>query len=356
MENRADEFHDEELIDLSKYVKRLFSHWKTIALWAIVAFVLGCVVAILTPRRYTVVSELAPELSSTATNRLSSVASLVGLSSTVLGTTDAVYPLVYPDLLKSPAFIADLFEIPVTVKTKEETIETNLYDYMLHYQKKSAIGVVMSVPSAVMGWVMGLFSKEEGGESSGVDYFHFTKEQGLVAKVIGKSITATIDKKTLVITITTTMQDPLVCALTARAVNDNIKAYVTQYRTDKAIKDCEYYESLTKEAKEDYYQAQKAYSRYVDSHQNVVLQSYQVESERLKNEANLCFQLYNSTAQQLQTAKAKVQLETPVFAEVIPPTVPLKPSNSRKKMALAFAFMGALAGAAFVLFRYKEED
>jgi len=351
------EYKEDEYIDLSKYFKRLKEGWKTVVLWTIAAFVLGCMFALLTPRKYTVKTELAPELSSTATNRLSSMASLVGLSSTLLGTTDAVYPMVYPELLKSPEFQADLFKTPVTVYVKGEAVDTDLYDYLLNHQKSSLMGVIMGAPAKVLSWVKGLFSdKREETAGDGVDPFRFTKEQGMVARVLSKSITASIDKKTMILTVSTTMQDPVICALVAKAVNQNLKDYVTLYRTEKAVKDCEYYEKLNVEAKEEYLAAQRAYSRYVDTHQGVSLQSYLVESDRLKNEANLKFQLYNSTSQQYQNAKAKVQMETPVFAEVVPPTVPLKSSNSRKKTALAFALLGMIAGAAYVLFKNREED
>jgi len=346
-----EEYSEIEVIDLSKYWNRLKTHWKTILWWGAGAFLLGCVIGLTTPRKYTVTTKLAPELSSTATNRLSSLASLVGMSSTVLGSTDAVYPMVYPELLSSSEFLADLFEVPVTVCEKKDSITISLYEYLSEHQKHSVLGLLMSAPGAVLN----LFKDKEDNGIGTLDPFHFTREQGKVVKMLAKSIEASIDKKTLVVTIKVTMQDAVVCADVAKAVNANLKHYVTEYRTEKAKNDCSYYEKLYQEAQDSYYQALSAYSSYSDSHQGVSLKSYMIESERLKNEAALQYQLYNSTAQQLQAAKAKVQQETPVFAEIIPPTVPLKSANSRKKTAMAFGFLGLVLGCGVVLRRYRDQ-
>lgn len=349
-----DDFDDGMSLDIGKWIKILLDHLKTVLWWTVAAFVLGCAAALVTPRRYEVTTKLAPELSSTATNRLTSLATLVGLSSNVLGTTDAVYPMVYPDIVRSQAFLTELFDMKVTVNDRKETLETDLYDYLLNYQKSSPLGLLASVP----GKIAGMFSKDGDGteQDSTVDPFHLTKEQGSVARMLGKMIKAEVDKKTMSITITVSMQDPEICALTAVAVSDNLRKYVTEYRTEKAVKDCEYYEKLYLDAQNAYYDALRAYSVYSDSHQAMSLKSNKIETERLKNEAELQYGLYNSTAQQLQLAQAKVQQETPVFAQLIPPAVPLKSANSRKKMALAFGLLGAMAGAAYVLFKNRDQD
>ena len=73
----------------------------------------------------------------------------------------------------------------------------------------------------------------------------------------------------------------------------------------------------------------------------VVLQRVLIERERLQNDANLKYQVYNTTAQQVQQAKAKVQLETPVVAVLQPPTVPLKKSKpSKAKILVGFFVLG----------------
>lgn len=346
-------------IDFGKYWSILKRHWKTVMWWTVGGFLVGCLFSLASPRKYICTSKLAPELSSTATSRLSSVASMIGFTSAVLGTTDAVYPMVYPDLVHSPEFVVDLFDMPVDFVDKKDSVHTTLYDYMENYYGKTPVGNVVFAPLNLLGKIMESIKSEDEAESDSsavFDSFRMTRKQGMIYKMLCKCIDAEIDKKTLVVTIRTTLDDRFICAALSREVNGNIKKYVTRYRTEKAIHDRDYYQKMYDDARADYFLAQDRYTRYVDSHQGIILQSVNAEGERLKNEANLKYQLYSTMAQQLQGAEAKVQLETPVFAEIVSPTVPFKSANSRKKTALGFAFFALIVGTAVVLFRNRKEE
>ncbi len=106
-----------------------------------------------------------------------------------------------------------------------------------------------------------------------------------------------------------------------------LQEYIIDYRTFKAKEDCIYLEKLFKERQQEYYAAQKKYADYLDSHDNIILQSVRTEQERLQNDMSLAYQVYSQVASQLQVARAKVQEEKPVFAVVEPAVVPLEPSG-----------------------------
>lgn len=363
MKEELDDLLLEDEVDLNinfgKYWRILKRHWKTVMWWAVGGFALGCLLAIASPRKFTCVSKLAPELSSTATSRLSSVASMIGFTSSVLGTTDAVYPMVYPELVHSPEFVVELFDMSVDFKDKKDSVHTTFFDYMENYYGKTPVGNVIFAPMRWIGDLMGKIKGEDEEESDSTavyDAFCLTRRQGMVYKNICKLIDAEIDKKTLVVTIKTSLDDRFICGVLSREVNGKLKDYVTRYRTEKAIHDRDYYQKMYDDSMADYLAAQDRYSRYVDSHQGIVLQRFGAERDRLKNEAGLKYQLYSANAQQLQQAEAKVQLETPVFAEIVTPTVPFKSVNSRKKTALGFAFFALMVGAVVVLVKNRDEE
>lgn len=340
-------------IDIAALWNKLIRQWKRVLIWVVSFAVVGVVIGMSIPKTYLVSAKLAPELTNSTVNRLSSLASLAGMNANMLGSTDAVYPMVYPDIVHSTPFLVDLFDMPVDIVEDGEAIHTTLYDYLLNHTKSPWWGSILSLPGRSIGWVKGLFvHKEEtvACDSTVVDPFHLNVEQYAVARGIGGCIGANVDKKTLVISIDVMAQDPVVAANLAKNVIENLKRYVTDYRTGKAKNDVEYYSTLLEEAKADYHAAQRRYASYVDSHQSLVFQSTRVEQDRLQNDMNLKYQLYNSIAQQLQQANAKVQQETPVFAEIIPPSVPLRAAKpSKKKILLLFMVLGAMAGAADAL-------
>ena len=334
-------------IDLRKYWNKLKARWKTILIWTLAAAILGAAYSLTIPRRYTVVSKLAPELSNNTVNRISALSQLAGLNATMLGSTDAVYPMVYPDIMHSTDFLVDLFDTPVSFVEKKERVDTTLYEYMLNHRKGSALGWVMSLPGRAVSGVKGLFKKE-----APMDPFKLTNKQFAVANGLKKSIQPVIDKKTMVLTIQVTMQDPNVAATVAKTVNEKLKEDVSKYRTEKAVHDLDYYQKIYDETKAQYLASQSRYARFVDNNQGMVRQSSRIEQTRLQNEASLNYQLFNNAAVQLQNAKAKVQQDTPVFAEIISPTVPLKPSKpSRKMITLVFMVLGFGIGSLFALFK-----
>lgn len=149
-----------------------------------------------------------------------------------------------------------------------------------------------------------------------------------------------MDKKTAITNVSVTLQDPKVAAVVADSVVHKLQEYITDYRTFKAKEDCAYLEKLFKERREEYYAVQKKYAEYVDTHDNLILQSIRAEQERLQNDMSLAYQVYSQVANQLQVARAKVQEEKPVFAVVEPAVVPQQPSGtSRKTYVIAFVFL-----------------
>jgi uncharacterized protein involved in exopolysaccharide biosynthesis len=89
----------------------------------------------------------------------------------------------------------------------------------------------------------------------------------------------------------------------------------------------------------------------LDANKNIILRSVQIEGERLQNEMNLAYNVYNQMAGQLQMGRAKVQEAKPMFAVVEPASVPLNPSGtSRKMILLSIVFLAVAGASAWVLF------
>lgn len=177
-----------------------------------------------------------------------------------------------------------------------------------------------------------------------------TKEEGIKISVLKKNIAASVDKKTAITSVSVTLQDPKVTAVVADSVVHKLQEYIIGYRISKAEEDCIYLEKLYKERQQEYYVAQKKYADYVDTHDNLILQSVRAEQERLQNDMSLAYQVYSQVANQLQVARAKVQEEKPVFAVLEPAVVPQQPSGMGKKVyILLFIFLSLVLTIAWEL-------
>lgn len=345
--------NNEQEIDLLELLQKLWAGRRLIIKWCAIGAVVGLVVAFSIPKEYTTTVKLAPEIQGGKSNLggLSSLASMAGINMGSMNSADAVSPELYPDIVQSVPFMTALFDVTLTDAKGEHTWPVS--EYVSEELRAPWWSAVLGLPFKALGWVKGLFSKEEEEDEggNGVDPFRLTKEENEIVKSLQERIGVSVDTKTLVVSLSVTMQDPLVSATLTDTVMRNLQDYITEYRTNKACNDLEFTQRLFDEAQSKYYEAQQRYAQYVDQNQGIVRRSFLTEQERLQNEMNLAYNLYNQTAQQLQVAKAKVQESTPVYAVVQPATVPLKASKPSKMMTLiGCIFLAGVAAAGCVLF------
>ncbi|MDE6581354.1 MAG: chain-length determining protein, partial [Duncaniella sp.] len=325
-----DKNKDEYEIDILELLSNLWKQRRKIIKWCVCGAVIGLVVAFSIPKEYTTEVKLAPESSDSSSRSagLGALASMAGISIGTGGGADAVYPMLYPDVVSSVPFITGLFD--VKVKTSgEDSKNMTLEQYLATETRSPWWGYIKAIPGAIIS----LFKSDEqvGGEHK-LDQFQLTKSETRLVNAIRGSIETSVDAKTSVVSIKVTEQDPLVSAMLADTVVSRLQEYITAYRTNKARQDLEYALKLNDEARANYYEAQQRYADYLDRNQNLSLHSAQTTRERLQNEATLAFNLYNQTAQQVQLAQAKVQETTPVYAIITPATVPIIASAPRKML------------------------
>ena len=342
---------EEQEIDLLELAQKVWSGRKLIIKTCGVALVFGLVVAFSIPKEYTTAVTLAPEAGGKGgAGNLGAIASMAGINLASGSGEEALSPDLYPDILKSTPFLLDLFPVKVTPLKSENSV--TLYEYMDKHQRAPWWGVITSAPFKAIGWVASLFKEEtKPSVQTKPNAFRLTNEQADIAKGISNRIFASVDKKSGVISLSVTMQDPLICATLTDTVMQNLQNYITEYRTNKAKRDLAYTEKLYKEAQQDYYTAQQKYANFADANLDIVLTGYRTRLERLQNEATLAYGLYNQISQQLQLAKAKVQEVTPVYTVVQPASVPLQPVSPNKPMILiGFMFLAFVGCVGWILF------
>ncbi|BFK01124.1 chain-length determining protein [Bacteroides xylanisolvens] len=331
---------DEVEIDLMDLLRKVIGIRKKIYKAAGIGLVIGVIVAISIPKQYTVEVTLSPEMGNNKEGGLSGLAaSFLGSGVTMGDGTDALNASLSADIVSSTPFLLELSAMDIPV-TKNEVMTLNTY---LDEETSPWWSYVIGFPGMVIGGVKSLFTEEDeiaSFDKTSQGAIELSKKESKKIAALKKMITASVDKKTSMTSVTATFQAPKVAAVVADSVVKKLQEYIIDYRTFKAKEDCIYLEKLFKERQQEYYAAQKKYADYLDSHDNLILQSVRAEQERLQNDMSLAYQVYSQVAGQLQVARAKVQEEKPVFAIVEPAVVPLEPSGtSRKVYVLAFIFL-----------------
>ena len=336
--------------DLLQLVGKVLAKWKLVLKITVCFMAFGVIMALSTVKNYTAQAVIAPESSTAGVGGgLASLASLAGVD---MGTGgDAIYPLLYPDIIRSLPFLCSLFD--VHVQSVDGSVDTTYAYYFKKMRKKTWVDKVKSFTKKAVGAVARLFvEKKPEGNFYAFDPYRLSEKQMQMVMALDASIGANVDMKTEVITLSFTDQDPLIAAMMVDTIKIRLQERITEYRTKKAIADCDYIEKLCIEAKAEYEKAQDVYAEYVDRNRNVTQERFLVEKERLAADRDLKNSLYMQWAQQLQLAKAKVQENTPAFTTLKPASVPALPSSmSRAVMVLLYTFLGGALAVAYVLLK-----
>lgn len=327
----------------------LWHNKKTIVLVTIVGVIIGVIIAISTPKEYTTTIVLMPESQQSSGGTMSSLAALAGINiSSGAGGDALVSPDLYPSVFRSTPFVKGLFDIEV--KDTELDIDTTLYAYLNNYQEYAWWSYILNTPSLISRMILPSKSESISGASYNNKNIISKKDMDIIESLRSR-ISVYSDKKTGMTTIEVTMQSPEISARVADTVTSYFQRYIIDYRTQKARNDLEYAEKLYVDAKNNYYKVQQKLATFSDANRNVVSAKYKLSQDRLQNEANLAYSVYNQTAQQLQLAKVKVQDNTPVFKVIQPAVQPIDPSKPSKKMIVISFFLLSFIGSSMWILR-----
>lgn len=321
------EQNKKDVIDLMEVYRLLVARKRVFFIVLPLVFVLSCMWILPQPRYYSCSVKLAPETTGEdVAGNLSSIASQFGVN---LGgsSQDAIYPLLYPELVESNEFIIGL--LGIRVKTVDGLIDTDYYTYMTKKQKQNPLTVPFhSMTRTIKKW----FASDDVqiGKGERINAFLMSKNDFDLVNKLKAKIVCDVDKKTEVISITVQDQDPLVCALMADSVREHLQRFITSYRTNKARVDVEHYSTLATKAKQEYDKSVRVYSAYCDANQDVTLQSFISKRDELENEMQLKFNTYSAMRTQLEAMRAKLQEKTPAFTTLQNATVPVKPAGPKR--------------------------
>ncbi|MBR6196179.1 MAG: chain-length determining protein [Bacteroidaceae bacterium] len=332
---------NKKIINFAEIVSVIASKKKEYLKILSVVFVVSCIWIFPQPRYYTSTVALAPEVANESVGGgLSSLASSFGIS---LGgsSSDAIYPMLYPDLFDSPEFMVSLLNIQI--ETLDGEIKEDYYTYLTKHQKVN----LLTYPFVkTKQWLSSLFgdSMTPGAGLNKIDAFHLNRRDYMLIEELKDLIKCSVDKKTEVVTLTIQDQDAKVCALMADSVKARLQEFIINYRTSKARMDLEHYKKLANDAKADYDSAVAKYSKYCDQHKNTIMQAYLSEQNNLESEMQIAYNTYTAMLAQQKAMEAKVQEQTPAFTTLKSATIPIKPAGPKRMIFVA----GMLFFAAFV--------
>ena len=287
---------------------------------------------------------------------LSSLAGIAGINIGGATGVDAIQPAMYPNIVGSVPFLQELVHAKIYnpkikkwqvlrdyLKGPQSNAPLKLYDNEKLEEDKAKKQLSdadlkdLNVPSSP-------------GQT--IDFLNIGLKEAQILKKLKSYIKVEVDKKTMFLTITCTLQNPIIAANLASLVQRQLTRYIVNYRTEKVRKEMEFLTARQAEARKRYDQALFTFSNYKDQNRNRFLNVAKTQEKKLQYEVDLAFNLYSSLTTQLSDAKIKVQKETPIFKVLEPAQVPLSRSSPKRSLiTIGAMFIGIFISLLIVFFK-----
>jgi uncharacterized protein involved in exopolysaccharide biosynthesis len=311
--------------DLRKFISVV---WKEKILVILVTFLtvcLGIFYAFMVQEEFQTNGKILPELQSKGSAGLSQFAGLASLAGVDLASIggssiDAVRPDLYPNVINSTPFYLELLKHEVVTRENKKMTFEQFYHEVIEKGEAPDEKLTEKYPVKDSSLII-------------IDRLNEIRLRNLRER-----ISASLDKKSGVITIVSKMPDPVVAASTTNFAMTYLMKYVTDYRTEKLRADVAYLGSQVAASRGKYFSTQEKKAKYTDQFQDMQLQIADIQRERLESEYRISSTFYNELLKKYEEAKFKLHQETPVFKVLEPPVTPVKKLKP-KRAVIAFMFM-----------------
>lgn len=353
--------YDDDEIDLIELARTIWNNRQIIYRFLAVGVVLGVLVALLSPKEYVSNATLMPEYNTEsqrggASSLLRQYGGLIGLSGgTYNSSSNAIRVNLYPQIVSSLSFQKQIADQEFYFPDYDTTV--SLMDYHLEVQTPGVMGYVKMLTIGLPGTIIGAVTsgdeelQKEAAASADQEIISLTKDEMKVIEDLRSRVTASLDEESGIITVKAQMPDPKLAANVAKYTIELLTEYLTEYRTEKVLRDLNYIEEQLSTTRERFRQAQLVLAEFDDSNKGVLTARTSTERQRLQSEYDIAFNLYNGLSQQYEEAKLKVQEETPVFKVLQAVQVPVDDETSGAMVLIVFVMLSGIASIGWIFIR-----
>ena len=342
--------NDDE-IDLLALAKTLWKGRRTILIYVLAAGALGVLIALLSPKEYTSSTTMVPQTSSSGSKLggLSSLAAMAGFNLDMASGSEALSPMVYPQIMNSGPFQLELMNTPFSFSEVDHPV--SLYEYYTNIARPGALSIIgkytIGLPWVIIQAIKGEDALKVNMEEKGP--FAFTKKQEEVSKVLNEKVVLTIDAKQGLLTLDASFHEALLSAQVADQARELLQKYISNFKTKKSTDQLTFIEARYQEKKMEFEKAQSRLAYHRDQNRNTSSSVARTGEERLQSEFSIAMNVYNELAKQLEQAKIQVKEETPVFSVLEPAVIPHEKTKPKKAMIVfIWLFLGGITGVATV--------
>ena len=352
-ENQANSYNnlEEDSIDIIALLKTLWTGKKLIVKTTILFFIIGCVVALLSPVVYTAQTTFIPQVSedqmSSSKGGLGSLASLAGINLNQGSSTSDSYlsPLLYSKIANSDEFSLKLIE--------EELISLNGDKFSIKQYMLSETNSSFNLIGFIKKYTIGLFTKNDNELKSKetVNGYNFiSQEEFNLVKSFKEKFSIVLNEKEGYIEVIASDKDAFISTQLVKIVTKNLQSRIIELRTNKIKERLEYSKNQYELKQIEFNILQNNVADFKDSNKNISTARFMSELQKLESEYQLQQNILMTLASEFNNNKIKLNKDTPIFSVIDEVSVPNERSEPKRSLiALIYLFLGVVLSTGYLL-------
>ena len=358
MESSKNNLQTEDQIDIIALLSKVWYHKKSILKTVVIFGVIGILVALSTPNKYTASSLFTPNYSgkSGGASGLKGLASLAGINIGSMEGTKEVSPMLYGKITEGVTFKKALLTAPIE---NIEGVQT-LKDYFIQKESEFSIigtlkGYTIGLPGKVIGWFKSAEAQTRLNAVPGIEAI--AEEDFEYFKAIDGILTLSINDKDGFIEMIAVSENPKLAAQVAKNGELILQNQIIAIKTKSSLEMLGYLQGEYEAKKVLLNKAQERLSTFKDRNLNIATNSFSIQQTRLESELRTAGVVFDNVATQLEQVKLQVTKDTPVFSILKPVVFPNEKSEPKRILiVVVWLFLGAVFSIGFVLAKAPVQD
>lgn len=322
---------EEDTIDIIELLKTIWEGRKLLIISVASFFIVGCIIALLSPVIYTSKTIFVPQISvgeNSASKSLGSLAGLVGFNLKTDASSSDSYlsPLLYKKLSESEEFSIELLN-ETLVSTEGEKITV----------KKYLMNDAAEVEVASINPVL--------------DAYNFISEEDYKIIINFQSkFSVVLDEKLGFIKVSATDKDAFISSQIVSLVTKKLQSKIIALRTNKIKERLDYSEEQYDLKRNEFEDLQNRVAKFKDANKNISTALFLSRLEKLESEYNLQKNILMGLANEYNQNKIKLNKDTPIFSVIDDVSVPLVRTKPKRTLIVFISvFIGFTLAVGYLL-------
>ena len=346
-------FSEEDSIDIIALLKNIWGEKKLIIKVTISFFIIGCIVALLSPVVYTSENTFVPQTSdqnSSSVKGLGSLASLAGINLNAEASSSIdnyLSPLLYTKITESNEFKINLIN--------EEIIKLNgdqlaLKDYLL--EDKGSFNFIGFITKPISLFI-GLFKKDDNkfvNSEITESYIFISDEDFSIINSLKNKFLVETNEKEGYIKVFGYDKDAFISTQITKIVTELLQLRIISLRTNKIKAQLNFSKEQYEIKQVEFDLLQKKLAEFKDSNKTISTARFMSELQKLESEYQLQQNILMNLASEYNNNKIKLNKDTPIFSVIDEVSVPNEKSEPKRSLlVIIYVFLGLLLSVGFVL-------